>query len=86
MMIILCPFYTKVDDTKHNLTIVFPTFMIYTAIKLKFNHTVSADEKYLPTVERAFYILSRNKTKHTLQTIYDVMVCVHIYIYIYIYL
>jgi len=53
-MIILCPFYTKVDDTKYNLTIVFPTFMIYTAIRLKFNHTVSADEKYLPIVERAF--------------------------------
>lgn len=53
MIIILCRFYAQVDDT-NNLTIVFPTFMIYTAIRLKFNHTVSADEKYLPTVERAF--------------------------------
>lgn len=38
---------------KNNLTIAFPTSMIYTVIRLKFNSTVSADEKYL-TAESAF--------------------------------
>lgn len=39
-------FYSEVDD-KNNLFIVYQTFIILAAIRLKLNHTAFAHEKYL---------------------------------------
>jgi len=48
-------FYSEVDD-KNNLFIVYQTFIILAAIRLKFNHTAFAHEK---TYSRKSFLKSR---------------------------